>query len=86
MTNSLSFLPQFDEIIMLENGSIAEMGTFEELKQKQGIFNDFVKNHLNTEASKEQESNFFCVALFLSIVNFLENYNLCMHQIFKFKK
>ena len=32
VTNSLSFLPQVDQIIMVDNGCIAEMGTYEELK------------------------------------------------------
>jgi ABC-type bacteriocin/lantibiotic exporter with double-glycine peptidase domain len=43
VTNSLSFLPQVDEIIMLENGMVAEMGTYDELKTRGGVFADFIR-------------------------------------------
>ena len=39
---------------MLENGSIAEVGSFEELKNKNGPFADFIKLFLqNKEHNKE---------------------------------
>lgn len=58
VTNSLSFLPQVDSIIMLENGSVAESGSFEELKGKNGSFAKFIRNYLeNNEANKENIKN-----------------------------
>lgn len=57
-TNSLSFLPQCDGIIMLENGTVSESGTFEELKNKNGSFARFIKLYLeNNEANKENIKN-----------------------------
>ena len=54
VTNSLSFLPQVDGIIMLENGTVSESGSFEELKNKNGSFAKFIRLYLeNNEANKE---------------------------------
>jgi ABC-type multidrug transport system fused ATPase/permease subunit len=41
VTNSLSFLPQADEIIMIDNGSIIESGSYDELISRKG--SQFVK-------------------------------------------
>jgi ABC-type multidrug transport system fused ATPase/permease subunit len=59
VTNSLSFLPQVDQIIMLDNGSVSEMGAYEELKDKDGgPFAEFIKLFLaNNEQSKENNHN-----------------------------
>ena len=59
VTNSLSFLPQVDQIIMLDNGTISEMGTYDELKDKDGPFAEFIKLFLaNNEQNKENYSKF----------------------------
>ena len=34
MTNSLNVLPEVDRIIMLENGTFVEIGTYDELKKR----------------------------------------------------
>ena len=52
VTNSLSFLPQVDEIIMLENGTVVEIGKYDQLlNKKDGKFslyiNDYFKNSSN---------------------------------------
>ncbi|CAF0716997.1 unnamed protein product [Brachionus calyciflorus] len=54
VTNSLSFLPQVDQIIMLENATITEMGTYEELKNKNGSFAEFIRIYL---ANNQQNKN-----------------------------
>ena len=46
MTNSLSFLSQVDEILMIENGEIVQKGTYKELKNQDGLFSYFTKNFL----------------------------------------
>lgn len=56
VTNSLGFLPQVDEIIVLENGMIVEQGPFEELRAKYGAFYNFIQSHLDDQVS-EEESN-----------------------------
>lgn len=62
MTNSLSFLPYVDRVIMLESGSIAEMGTYDELiKQKtsssspDSSFVAFVEKYLHHTDENENE-------------------------------
>lgn len=58
MTNSLSFLPQVDEVLMLDEGVIKEAGPYSELKQKNGLFSDFIKNFLATnEANKDNDKS-----------------------------
>lgn len=52
VTNSLSFLPQCDKVAMIQNGSIVQIGTYEELLNEQGKFKDFIKLYL-----KDKESN-----------------------------
>jgi len=52
----LSFLSQVDEIIMIENGEIAQIGTYEQLKNDDGIFADFIKNYLNKNQILELEN------------------------------
>jgi ATP-binding cassette, subfamily C (CFTR/MRP), member 1 len=44
VTNSLNYLPQMDNIIMLENGEIIESGSYDELKSKNGFFVEFIKS------------------------------------------
>nr|QNH67946.1 ATP-binding cassette transporter subfamily C member 1 X7 [Brachionus plicatilis] len=44
VTNSLNYLNQCDRIIMFENGSIVEMGTFNDLQTKNGKFIEFLKS------------------------------------------
>jgi ABC-type multidrug transport system fused ATPase/permease subunit len=54
VTNSLSFLPQCDQIIMLDNGTISEVGQYDDLKERDGAFANFIKLFLaNNETSKE---------------------------------
>lgn len=52
MTNSLSFLPQTDHIIMLDNGSIVESGSYNQLIDKDGPFKEFIKAFRTTTESE----------------------------------
>ena len=49
VTNSLSFLPQVDEVVMLENGRIIQKGTYEQLSSQHGPFAQFIQSHLKTQ-------------------------------------
>lgn len=56
VTNALSFLPQVDKILMMQNGNIVEIGSYEELnKDKSGQFSEFIKNFLINELSETNE-------------------------------
>lgn len=52
----MSFLPECDRIIMLKDGEIKEVGTYEQLKKiKDGVFNEFIGKHLENYTNKEEE-------------------------------
>ncbi|XP_075035855.1 multidrug resistance-associated protein 1-like [Mixophyes fleayi] len=53
VTHGIGFLPQVDMIIVLTNGKISEIGTYNELLEKNGAFSDF----LQTYALNEQNDN-----------------------------
>ena len=59
VTNSLSFLPQCDQIIMIDNGQIMQIGTYEALKNREGPFADFIKNYLlSKETNLDSQSKY----------------------------
>lgn len=43
VTHGLSFLPQADLILVMEDGEITEMGSYAELLSRKNTFADFVK-------------------------------------------
>nr|QUF59448.1 ATP-binding cassette transporter Abcc1-4 [Brachionus angularis] len=55
VTNSLNFLPQTDHIIFLENGSIVDSGSYQDLLNKNGPFTNFMKKFLDSKESNKEE-------------------------------
>ena len=55
MTHSISFLPQVDQIIVLQDGCISEVGSFKQLIQQSGAFADFLKNYLMDILVEDEE-------------------------------
>lgn len=49
-------MPQVDQIIMLENGCIVEMGTYEELIEQKRSFMTFVEKYLHQTDESNSES------------------------------
>ncbi|KAK7067583.1 Canalicular multispecific organic anion transporter 1, partial [Halocaridina rubra] len=47
VTHSVTYLPQVDKIIVLKNGEISEHGTYAELLQKKGEFQEFLLEYLS---------------------------------------
>ena len=57
-TNSLSFLPECDRIIMLKDGEIKEIGTYNQLRGTRGDFDEFIGEHMDTYTeNKEKNGN-----------------------------
>jgi ABC-type multidrug transport system fused ATPase/permease subunit len=54
VTNSLNFLPQVDEIMMIDNGFIIETGTYEQLKEQNGKFTEFMKAFLEANVANQE--------------------------------
>ena len=48
-TNGISFLPNVDQIIVLEQGKISEMGSYKQLLNAGTAFAEFLKNYLMEE-------------------------------------
>ncbi|RZF36743.1 hypothetical protein LSTR_LSTR005056 [Laodelphax striatellus] len=55
VTHGISFLPEVDFIIVVNNGQISEQGTYKELLAKKGAFADFIVNHLQDIDDPEEE-------------------------------
>jgi hypothetical protein len=49
---------------MIDNGTICEMGTFAELKKKNGVFSDFVGKNLTEDLKKKEDVNSEGISLF----------------------
>ncbi|CAG2102735.1 unnamed protein product [Medioppia subpectinata] len=53
VTNSVSILPNVDQIVVIKNGYVSESGTFEELVSKNGYFAEFVTEYLSQQSDNE---------------------------------
>lgn len=54
MTHGLTFLPQVDVIIVLKEGEIVEVGSFEELMGHAGSFAEYVKTYLSEKLQNDE--------------------------------
>ena len=57
VTHGVGFLPQCDLVLSLDEGSITEMGTYEELISNNGDFAEFIHVFTNTEENKTLEED-----------------------------
>ena len=61
VTNGIGYLSKMDFIVVLKDGQISEMGSFQELLNHNGDFADFINTYLNEGDENEdddQEVNF----------------------------
>ncbi len=57
MFECLNFLPECDKIIVLQNGAIRKIGTFDQLKKNKGDFYQFIGNKIkNFQESNENKT------------------------------
>ena len=52
MTHGITFLPQVDQIVVLKDGEVTEVGSYQELLSQKGAFAEFLLSHLD-QASDE---------------------------------
>lgn len=49
MTHTINILPQVDNIVFLVDGTISEIGSYQELLQRNGAFAEFLRAHTAAE-------------------------------------
>lgn len=55
MTHGIGFLPQVDHIIVLVDGKISEMGSYQDLLKQNKAFAEFLRNYALEEDIEEDE-------------------------------
>lgn len=70
MTHGISFLPQVDYIVVLVDGKISEMGSYQDLLKQNKAFAEFLRNYALDEDIEEDEAT-STVLLFLKTCLFL---------------
>ena len=55
VTHGISFLPQLDKIVVMVDGRISEVGTYQELLKQNGAFAEFLRTYLEKEELGEQD-------------------------------
>ncbi|KAK8748985.1 hypothetical protein OTU49_015624, partial [Cherax quadricarinatus] len=53
VTHSVTYLPQVDKIVVLKNGVVTEQGTYLELLENKGEFQDFLLQYLSEKEEEE---------------------------------
>ena len=56
VTNSLTFLPSTDKIIVLKEGRISETGTFKELMERKGYFSELIRQYSSNSLDKVEDT------------------------------
>ena len=68
VTHGLSYLPQCDVIVTIENGRISEVGAYAELIDNNRAFAEFVHTYASMEESNEEgEAGMFMISFFCII-------------------
>ncbi|XP_072339968.1 ATP-binding cassette sub-family C member 3 isoform X2 [Scyliorhinus torazame] len=55
VTHGISFLPQVDQIVVLVNGKVSEMGSYQELQNQNEAFAEFLRNYAQRDEVDEDE-------------------------------
>ena len=57
VTHGVSFLPKVDKIVVMKDGEISEVGTYQELMDSKGAFAEFLVQYLTTEGDDDVEDS-----------------------------
>ena len=55
MTNAVTYLPFADQIIVLKDGMISDVGTYKDLLAKEGSFAEFINTHANKDNPADED-------------------------------
>uniref|UniRef100_A0A803TLA6 Multidrug resistance-associated protein 1 n=1 Tax=Anolis carolinensis TaxID=28377 RepID=A0A803TLA6_ANOCA len=64
VTHGVSYLPVVDTIIVLSEGKVSEMGSYQELLQRDGAFAEFLRTFASAEASLRFKKRSPCVCFY----------------------
>lgn len=53
MTHGITYLPKVDKIVVMKNGQITEQGTYGQLVENKGEFNEFLLQYLSEKTEEE---------------------------------
>ena len=67
MTHGISFLPRLDRIIVMVDGKISEVGTYQELLDRKGAFADFLYTYLETEDAGVEADDDGTILIFTAV-------------------
>ncbi|XP_047464661.1 ATP-binding cassette sub-family C member 3 isoform X1 [Mugil cephalus] len=56
VTHGISFLPQVDNIVVIVEGRVSEMGSYQELLKQNGAFAEFLRNYSLEDIVEEEEA------------------------------
>ncbi|XP_037610530.1 canalicular multispecific organic anion transporter 2 isoform X6 [Sebastes umbrosus] len=56
VTHGISFLPQVDNIMVMVEGRVSEMGSYQELLKQNGAFAEFLRNYALEDIVEEEEA------------------------------
>ncbi|ELU10450.1 hypothetical protein CAPTEDRAFT_161237 [Capitella teleta] len=57
VTHGISYLPKVDKIVVMKEGRISEVGTYQELLRKEGAFADFIKTYLAESSDSDHDQS-----------------------------
>ena len=55
VTHGVGFLPQCDQIVVLAEGKVTEVGSYTTLVENNGAFAEFLRNYSNMDDKEEEE-------------------------------
>ncbi|KAG7491793.1 hypothetical protein MATL_G00007720 [Megalops atlanticus] len=56
VTHGISFLPQVDNIVVMVEGRVSEMGSYQDLLKQNGAFAEFLRNYAMEDITEEEEA------------------------------
>uniref|UniRef100_A0A8C6PXB0 ABC-type glutathione-S-conjugate transporter n=1 Tax=Nothobranchius furzeri TaxID=105023 RepID=A0A8C6PXB0_NOTFU len=71
VTHGISFLPQVDNIVVMVEGGVSEMGSYQELLKQNGAFAEFLRNYALDDTVEEDEAIGETALLLPCVLSFL---------------
>uniref|UniRef100_A0A4W5KGH1 ABC-type glutathione-S-conjugate transporter n=1 Tax=Hucho hucho TaxID=62062 RepID=A0A4W5KGH1_9TELE len=75
VTHGVSFLPYVDEIVVLKEGCVSEVGSYQSLKDRKGAFSEFLDTYAKEEG-KQHTGECVCITGFVFVVRLRKNSSL----------